>query len=210
MICKETVYSYCKEDVSLIENYEQAINDKTQTWHCHHRLETDLSLSADELVSKGLYYDRPANELIFLTPSEHMRIHTIIFNSTINRHIGEKNSMYGRNHKEESKQLMSKTRKEKFNNGELVTWNKGKKCEQFTGENNAMYGVSPKERMDEKTYKQWKEKITNTIKDRRSMYKDGVYKMIKKEDIDTYLNDGWVLKGKPAWNKKKNKLTFLH
>lgn len=31
----------CCEDPSLIENYELAINDDTQIWDCHHRLEID-------------------------------------------------------------------------------------------------------------------------------------------------------------------------
>lgn len=38
MICKE-VHKFCCEDISKIENYEKAIVDVTQTWHCHHRLE---------------------------------------------------------------------------------------------------------------------------------------------------------------------------
>lgn len=33
---------YCCEDISLIENYEKAVNDKTQTWCCHHKLEIEL------------------------------------------------------------------------------------------------------------------------------------------------------------------------
>lgn len=178
MICKETVYSYCKDDVTQIENYEKAVNDDTQTWHCHHRLETDLCLSSDELIKQGKYWKVPASELIFLTPSEHMRIHTIIYNSTINRHLGEKNSMYDKNHTIESKQKMSETKKEKFKNGEIVAWNKGMKCEQFAGKNNAMYGISPKERMDEETYKRWKEKICNNIKGKHRVYReDGTWYM---------------------------------
>ena len=66
---------YCCEDISLIENYEQAANDKTQIWHCHHRL--GVKLSAAELIEFGLYWNRPASELIFLTPSEHHLIHSL-------------------------------------------------------------------------------------------------------------------------------------
>lgn len=67
--------SICCEDLSLIENYEEAINDKEKTWHCHHRLETDKKLTADYLIEHNLYYNRPANELIFLTPADHNTIH---------------------------------------------------------------------------------------------------------------------------------------
>ena len=71
----EIVSLYCKEDPSLIENYDKAINDNTQIWECHHRLETDLNLSMQELKDRNLYYDRPPSELIFLTKAEHSRIH---------------------------------------------------------------------------------------------------------------------------------------
>ena len=68
-----TLSLYCKDDPSLIENYEQAINDKTQTWHCHHRREKDYS--RDELIARNEYYHRPADELIFLTPIAHAEFH---------------------------------------------------------------------------------------------------------------------------------------
>lgn len=35
MICIYTVKKFCKEDPSMIENYDKAIADKTQTWDCH-------------------------------------------------------------------------------------------------------------------------------------------------------------------------------
>lgn len=68
---------YCKEDISLIENYEQAINDKEHVWECHHRLEIGegYTNSTEDLNLMNLYYNRPANELIFLTKSEHCSIH---------------------------------------------------------------------------------------------------------------------------------------
>ena len=76
------VKRYCKEDISLIENYDKAINDTTQTWHCHHRDEVKILPSGmkvirsyKDLKENGRYYGRPANELIFLTKSEHRRLH---------------------------------------------------------------------------------------------------------------------------------------
>ena len=58
---RKNVQNFCCEDISLIENYEQAISDKTQTWDCHHRSETDLGLSRDELIERNLYYDVAAD-----------------------------------------------------------------------------------------------------------------------------------------------------
>jgi len=67
----------------LIENYEQAINDKTQIWVCHHRDEVKVLPSGvevrrprKELIENGRYYNCPPNELIFLTKGEHQRLHT--------------------------------------------------------------------------------------------------------------------------------------
>ena len=82
MIREANVCSYCKDNLSKIENYEKAINDTTQTWHCHHRAEIEVlpsgivvRRSKSELIKNDRYYHRPANELIFLTRSEHMRLH---------------------------------------------------------------------------------------------------------------------------------------
>ena len=73
---------YCKEDISLIENYEKAITDTTQTWVCHHRDEVKVLPSGmtvirsrQDLIDNERYYNCPANELIFLTKSEHDRLH---------------------------------------------------------------------------------------------------------------------------------------
>lgn len=42
MISLNTAKKYCKDDISKIENYEQAINDKENIWECHHRLQLTL------------------------------------------------------------------------------------------------------------------------------------------------------------------------
>ena len=107
MICINTISKYCNEDISLIENYNKAINDNTQTWHCHHRFETDLNKSREELIDLGLYYDRPTSELIFLTSSEHTALH--------NKHMSEETknkiskSLSCRKFSEEAKRKMSES-----------------------------------------------------------------------------------------------------
>lgn len=69
------VYRYCFEDIKLIENYEEAVNDKNEIWACHHKLETELDKTREELIKLKLYYKRPACELIFLKHGEHLRMH---------------------------------------------------------------------------------------------------------------------------------------
>ena len=73
MINKYNVKKYCNEDISLIENYANAVSDKEHMWECHHRRE--LETSRKELIKLGEYYSRPASELIFLTNSEHTALH---------------------------------------------------------------------------------------------------------------------------------------
>ena len=75
MIDKKRAIKYCKNDISLIENYDKAIADNSRVWHCHHRRETIFSRK--DLIEIGEYYNRPACELIFLTKSEHMKLHNL-------------------------------------------------------------------------------------------------------------------------------------
>ena len=82
-ICIINSNAFCVEDISNIENYEKAVNDKTQTYACHHRFETHTSdgerrkvdISKEELIALGMYYHRPAQELIYLTNKEHIKLH---------------------------------------------------------------------------------------------------------------------------------------
>lgn len=66
--------SYCKEDISLIENYNEAINSE-EKYDCHHRLETELNVSKQYLIDNNLYLNRPASEFIFLPHREHVSLH---------------------------------------------------------------------------------------------------------------------------------------
>ena len=99
---------YCK-DYENIENYDKAKADEFVGWNCHHRLETHNSdgerravyITASELQALGMYYNRPASELIFLTIREHRLLHN----------EGENNPMYGKQLSEETKKRLSKYRK---------------------------------------------------------------------------------------------------
>ena len=75
MIDEKAARRFCKEDISKIKNYEAAMNDTTQTWHCHHRTEIWWNCSRQDLIDNECYYNRKACELIFLTPSEHRSLH---------------------------------------------------------------------------------------------------------------------------------------
>lgn len=79
---KNSYFSYCiPSEYEMIENYEKAKSDNFVGWHCHHRLElhpdNTIRFTVDSLKKLGLYYKRPANELIFLKIEEHARKHAI-------------------------------------------------------------------------------------------------------------------------------------
>lgn len=71
----QKIKSYCCEDISLIENYDQAVNDTVNYWVCHHKKEIELNLRKKALKRRKMYYHRPASELIFLTNSDHSSLH---------------------------------------------------------------------------------------------------------------------------------------
>ena len=118
MICENIAKSYCKDDISLIENYDKAIADKSLVWHCHHRRETIYSRSG--LKEIGEYYNRPACELIFLTQLEHMRLHNLgkHLSEETRKKLSEANKgkpsgMNGKHHSAEARKKLSEAHKGK-------------------------------------------------------------------------------------------------
>ena len=103
----------CKE-YWLIENYEKAVNDDTQMYECHHRIEISEDglhtiYSAKELYEAGLVWNRQPEELIFLTKSDHQKLHgnTIEFKEKISE------THKGKCHSEETKKKIADARKGK-------------------------------------------------------------------------------------------------
>ena len=119
MISLRTVTKYCGEDISKIENYDKAIADDSQVWTCHHRLEIqgDKRYTSIELVEMKLYYNRPASELIFMTRSEHAKLHGFNNNSNKTPWNKGKRNIYSK----ETREKIANTLKGN------IPWNKGKK-----------------------------------------------------------------------------------
>ena len=148
MINIKRVLKYCKEDISLIENYKQALEDTTQTWDCHHRLEIDLNVSKQYLIDNNLYYNRPVSELIFLTHTEHLCLH--------NKH----------KQSDEIRNKISESMKGK-NKGK-IPWNAGlkncfseetrkKKSESMKGKNKGRkFSEETRKKMSEAAKRRWK------------------------------------------------------
>lgn len=96
---------YCRHP-ELIENYDKAIADTTQTWEVHHRLECCFTQKFLEEMS--LYYDVEPEALIFLTHKEHCKI------DSFRKRCSE--SRKGKMHSEEHKRKISEAQKGKFIN----------------------------------------------------------------------------------------------
>lgn len=148
MISVRNAQMFCAEPIELIENYDKAVADQTQVWHCHHIWETMLGYSKEELIEMNEYYGIPACNLIFLTPEEHCRIHNkgkILSEETkeilrekatgrkqseeSNRKrresmLGENNPFYEKHHTEETLKILSDKAKERFTHEKSVFYGK--------------------------------------------------------------------------------------
>ena len=114
---------YCK-NYQDIENYEAAKKDNFKEWCCHHRLEThtsdgkrrEVDITVAELQALGMYYNRPASELIFMKHNEHSSLHKPSDDTKkkiAETHKGENNPMYGKHLSEEARKKNSEAHKGK-------------------------------------------------------------------------------------------------
>lgn len=178
MICITRVKRFCNQDISQIENYDKAINDRTQTWQCHHRLE-ELGFTVDQLKYLNLYYGVPADELIFLTIKDHTKLHMI-------------GNQYAKGWKptDERREQMSKQ----------STGNKHALGRKWINKNGITKSVKSNE-LDLFLADGWGlgrfnanwMNCNNTGKYRKWINKDGKTKMVYPIEVENYLSDGWKL-----------------
>lgn len=124
-------YKFCSEPLDKIEHYEEALAEGFKGWCIHHRLEIQESkrVSMQELKSNGLYYGRPASELIFMRNGEHTTLH-----------------WFGKSMPEEVKNKISQTRLQRIANGEIKVDTSGL----HTPEVSAKISIAAKERFTDK------------------------------------------------------------
>lgn len=109
---KHNFERFCK-DYENIENYEKALADNFKGWDCHHRLETwtsdgerrQIDITVAELKALGMYYNRPASELIFLRKGEHTALRKV------SSETRKKLSEAGKNISEETRKKLSMSSK---------------------------------------------------------------------------------------------------
>lgn len=138
--------SYCSEPLEQIENFKAAKADNFAGWCMHHRLEIQpdgTRVSAKELKDHGLYFGRPASELIFMRFGEHSYLHSI------GKHLsdesrqkiseakkGDKNPMFGKHQSAEARKKMSEALKGKHLSAETCK----KIAESKRGKNHPFFG----------------------------------------------------------------------
>lgn len=124
MISIKNIKKICNEPVEMIENYLMAKNDESQYYSCHHRNEIrnilgiTVHITKEELIGLGLYFHRPADELVFLPRTEHSKLHHK--NPDFRKHIsmtkkGRVSNRKGCHLTEEQKKRMSEGHKRNFN-----------------------------------------------------------------------------------------------
>ena len=113
-------YKFCSEPLDKIEHYEEALAEGFAGWCIHHRLEIQQDgtrMSRQELKDHGLYYGRPASELVFMRNGEHSTLHNNNRSYDTRKKLSE--ARKGKHHSEETRLKMSESRKGKlwYNNG---------------------------------------------------------------------------------------------
>ena len=180
---------FCKSPEN-IENYEKAKADNFKGWDCHHRLEThnsdgkrrDVDISVEELISIGMYFDRPAYELIFLPSSEHISLH-------------KKGKTYfkGKHHTAEAKKRISEAQTGENNSMHGKSpWNKGKKMsEEFCRKNSESHKGKPSPNKGKHLSEEAKKKLSeaskgNTNTKGKHWYNNGKINIMAKECPDGF------------------------
>lgn len=240
MINERRLKRYCCEDLSLIENYDKAINDNTQTWQIHHRLE-DLGFTYKDLKYLNLYWKVPSDELIFMTKSDHFSHHrrgkkawnsgkTGVYSEETRRKMGadkkdkklsdetkrkiseansgEKNGFYGKHHTAESRKKNSEANSGENNPNYIkvcplkiaylynIKKLSAKKIAKIIGVGTGKVLLVLKEN----NIKRRTPKGNTNVRNRIWITNGNSTKMIYKEDLDLYLEKGFVIGRKKVEN----------
>ena len=128
---KKNWKSYCSEPLELVENYMAAKADDFEGWCIHHKLEIQpdgTRVSRQKLKDKDLYYDRPANELVFMRELEHKRLHWL------GKHLSEEHSQKiteankGRHYSAETRRKIAEANKGKHFWNDGISSKRSREC----------------------------------------------------------------------------------
>ena len=108
-------YKFCSDPLDKIEHYEEALAEGFKGWCIHHRLEIqqDKRVSRQELKSNGLYFNRPASELVFMKVGEHHSLHNKGNNHSEEHRQKLSAALKGKHYTEKTRRKMSEAHKGK-------------------------------------------------------------------------------------------------
>jgi len=200
---------YCRHP-ELIENYDKAVADTTQTWEVHHRREKFYSQK--ELVERGEYYDVEPEELVFLTAAEHHKIGSFCKRNSEARK--------GKKHSEEAKRKISESLKGKHwklseeTRKKLSEAKKGKKLSEETRKKMSEAKKGKHWKLSEETRKKMSEAKKGKLINRKDRSKKvlcvetgEVFESARDAHRQTGINPGSI---SLACNGKRNKAGGYH
>ena len=119
MISESQAKSYCRDDISTIKGYAEAVADKKNLWICHHiNGESFTGFSRKDLEKLNMIYQRPASELKFVTFKEHNDLHGSGTSTRFGASKGYSNK--GKQISDDTKAKMSASQKGRVHKGQ--TW----------------------------------------------------------------------------------------
>jgi len=174
---------YCKDYV-LIENYDLALADDFKGWHCHHRLEThtldgkrlEKDIPMKELKEKGIYYDRPPEELIFMKSKDHKQLHMKEYDNYA-EHREQYLNKYNETHKEQIKQY----RKQHYEKNKEYIKQQTKEYRDSHKEQKKQYREANKEHIKQQR-KQHYDENKELIKQQSKQYREANKELVKQKD----------------------------
>lgn len=175
---KHKQHAFCSEPLEQIENFKAAKVDNFAGWCIHHRLEIQpdgTRVSVQELKDQGLYWHRPAEELVFMRCGEHTSLHS-----------------KGKHFSEEHCQKISEAKRGKH----LSSEHRKKLSEAKRGENNPNFGKHHSEEHRQKIAEALKGK--HHSEERRQ--KNSLVHIGKHHSADTRHKLSKSLKGMLYWN----------
>jgi len=170
------------------------------------------------IIPKSLGGNNFTGNIVLLTPKEHFICHLLLPKMCIDKvHIGKMvyaffrmkenvknsnnydffkrkysklvsgkgNSFYGMTHSEEAKKIIGKKSKDRYHSEEAKR-KMSKNTEKKFGKDNPVYGIP---RTD-----QQKQQQSDQIKGRIGIMYNGTVKRVKPAKLQTYINNGWILK----------------
>ena len=147
-----------------------------------------------KFIADNIHNPLNLNQIICASNYDRTEEQRKIYSELAKNYSGEKNPFYGHSHTDEAKRKQSETMKNKYENGELIPWNKGN-GDYISGEKNPFYGHSHTDETRQLISDKRKEyyKINIPYQKDKIWINNGLNQTcVDKELVDDYINNGWT------------------